>query len=311
MAATKKTNEVGEVHPVKSLKEHIVTLDAAMLVAVTAAEVGAVHKLRTATRRVEAHLHLVDLLEHATRPSDIPEHTKEAKAVQRRLRTVRQAAGKVRDLDVQVDAIWYDAPAKTEEKGAAKIAEIRYEAKTLRKSLSHSRELEAAKLIGVLKTEQRKLAASLRELEQAMKPASVPAIEPDTMITHIQQWFTGETLKLLAPDHKSRATLKTRISRLDEDALHSFRKAAKLCRYMAESAPEESPVLATAEQFEALQEAGGKWHDWLLLARLARKFHGRDAALTRRYSAYRDAALREYQAQIEQLMPVLSNTAAA
>lgn len=302
-----------DVHPVKTLKEHVVALDAAMLVAATAAEIGAVHKLRTNTRRVEAFLRLVDLLEHATRPSEIPEHSKEAKAVRGRLRRVRQAAGTVRDLDVQVDAIWYDAPAKVEGKGADSVAVVRKQAKALRKHLLHTRKVEAETLIAVLHRQQEKLAASLRTLEQAMKPASGPGIAPQQMGEHIQQWFAGEMRRLLLPEkrqRKTKATLQTRVARLDEEHLHDLRKAAKLCRYMAESAPEGSPVRALAEQFEAVQEAGGKWHDWLLLARLSRGYHGKQAPLTTRYEQHRNAALREYQAQLNALLPVLAHITA-
>ncbi len=309
MALSKKTNDTGDIHPVKTLKEHILALDAAMLVAVTAAEVGAVHKLRTNTRRVEAHLRLVDLLEHATRPKSIPLHADEAKAVQRRLRKVRRAAGTVRDLDVQTDAIWYDAPARTAEQDGEAAAAVRREAKALRKHLNRTREVEAAKLIAVLQAQQQKLAAALHDLEKVMKPASGPIIGPEPMGSRIQQWFSSETRKLLAADRKSdkkKSTLKTRLVQLDEDGLHTLRKAAKLCRYMAESAPEGSETKQLAEQFEAVQEAGGKWHDWLLLARLAKGFHSKKSELTQRYTQHSDQALAEYHRTLEELLPVLA-----
>ncbi len=303
MAVTSKRTKETEIHPVKSLKEHITALDAAMLVAASSAEVGAVHKLRTATRRVEAHLCLVDLLQHATSPKAIPEHASEGKAVRHRLRRVRRAAGKVRDLDVQVDAIRYDTPAKTRENSTTEIAAVRQQAKKLRKKLSHTRDGEAAKLIEVLQAEQQKLAAALRALEQAMKPASTPAVEPDVMLEHIEHWFTKQSLQELPA--RGRTTLKTTIPRLDENALHSFRKAAKLCRYMAESAPEGSPVLSKAADFESLQEAGGKWHDSLLLARLSRGFHGKKAELTQRFGQHSEEALAEYHHALEGLLPSL------
>ncbi len=286
------------------------SLDAAMLVAVTAAEIGAVHKLRTTTRRLEAHLRLVDLLEHATRPKNIPEHATEAKAVNGRLRKVRRAAGTVRDLDVQADAIWYDAPAKTAAKDEV-VATVRRQAKALRKHLNHAREIEAEKLIGILHAQQQKLAASLRALEQAIKPASVPTIESSKMVARIEQWFAGEVRKLLPPVRESRKTkpaLKARLEQLDEDALHTLRKAAKLCRYMAESAPEDSPVRIIASRFEAVQEAGGKWHDWLLLARLSKGFHGKKAELTQRYTQHSQQALADYYRSLEELLPVLTQT---
>ena len=301
-----------DVFPVKTLKEHVVALDAAMLVAASAAEVGAVHKLRTNTRRVEAYLRLVDLLQHETRPEQIPKHSKEAKAVHARLRKVRQAAGTVRDLDVQADAIWYDTPAKTEAKDQT-VAAVRKQARALRKHLQHTRKVEAETLIAVLHRQQQKLAGSLHALEQVMEPASVPAITPAEMSSRVQTWFSGEMRRLLLPatkGRKTRVSLQRRVAQLDEDALHDLRKVAKLCRYMAESAPEGSPVRAMAEQFEAVQEAGGTWHDWLLLARLARGFHGKHAELTERYSQQRDRALRDYFGKLDELLPVLAHITA-
>lgn len=312
MAVRKSTKQYDAIHPVKTLKDHIVSLDAAMLVAVSAAEIGAVHKLRTTTRRVEAHLRLVDLLANATKPKDIPEHAAEAKAVNRRLRRVRRAAGAVRDLDVQADGIWYDAPAKTAEQDEVSVAGVRREAKALRKHLLHTRDVEAAKLMAVLQAQQEKLAAALSALEKAMKPASVPAIDPEQMASRIQRWFVAETKRLLASERKSgksTATLKLRLRQLDEDDLHTLRKAAKLCRYMAESAPEGSHLRTLAEQFEAVQEAGGKWHDWLLLAQLSKGFHGKKAELTRRYTQHSEQALAAYYRTLEEMLPVLTLTA--
>ncbi|MGI4854932.1 MAG: CHAD domain-containing protein [Janthinobacterium lividum] len=312
MALKKSTKPVDEIHPVKTLKEQIVSLDAAMLVAMSAAEIGAVHKLRTTTRRVEAHLRLVDLLEHATQPKDIPAHAAEASAVRRRLSKVRRAAGAVRDLDVQADAIWYDAPAKTAGQNDVAATAVRRQAKALRKHLLHNRGVEAGKLIAVLQAQQQKLAAALRALEQAMKPASGPAIEPKSMASRIQQWFAGEVQNVLGLRHgknKLRMTLHVRLKRLDEEELHTLRKAAKLCRYMAKSAPEGSNVRILAKQFEAVQEAGGKWHDWLLLAQISKGFNGKKAELTLRYTKHSEQSLAAYYGALEEMLPMLTQTA--
>ncbi|MGI4755339.1 MAG: CHAD domain-containing protein [Janthinobacterium lividum] len=311
MALKKESKNGTGVHPVKTLQDHIESLDAAMLVATTAAEVGAVHKLRTSTRRVEAHLRLVDLLEHATKPKAIPEHATEAKAVQRRLRRVRRAAGAVRDLDVQADAIWYDAPAKTAANDDA-IAAVRKQAKALRKHLNHMRGTEAAKLIDVLHAQQQKLAAALQALEQAMKPASVPAVEPAKMAKYIERWFANEAQSLLQPGHKQakgEASWQSRLQVLDEDGLHNLRKVAKLCRYMAESAPDDLHTRQLAEQFEAVQETGGNWHDWLLLVQLSKGFHGKKAELTQRYTQHSEQALAKYRQTLLSLLPSLTATA--
>ncbi len=313
MANGIKTKPAQALHPIKTLKEHIVALDAAMLVAVTAAEVGAVHKLRTGTRRVEAHLRLLDLLATGEHAANVPEHAKEVGAVHRRLRRVRRAAGTVRDLDVQTEIIRYDTPAKTAVHSGTPGDSIRKEAKQLRKHLQAQRKGEAVRLIATLKDEEQKLAAALHALERTLKPASQPAVSPAAMQRRIRRWFTlqGEPL-LQAKQSKHRQKvaasgdgLRSSIERLDDRSLHALRKSAKLCRYMAESATEDAGLTQMAETFEAVQEAGGKWHDWLLLTQISNRFHGRKAELSKRFRKHRDAALADYHLRLADLLPLL------
>jgi CHAD domain-containing protein len=300
------------VNPLKALKEQVVALDAAMLVAVTATEVGAVHKLRTTTRRVEAQLRLMELVSGGDKPLPLPPHADEADAVRRRLGKVRRAAGAVRDLDVQTGIIALDAPQKnTVHKGSpGDIA--RREAKALRKHLESEREHEAARLVLVLKAEEQKLAASLRALEQALKPAGRGSVAQSTLAERIDHWFSRETKALLrrpaSKQETAEESLRLAVEGLGEDGLHTLRKAAKQCRYMAESAPEGSPAQAMAERFEAMQEAGGHWHDWLLLEQLSRRFHGKKAELTLRYAKHRDAALADYHLKLAELLPSVAET---
>lgn len=314
MAVKTKASPGEPLHPVKTLKEHVVALDAAMLVAVTAAEVGAVHKLRTGTRRVEASLRLLDVLAAGAHPAKVPEHSKEVKAVDRRLRRVRRAAGAVRDLDVQTEIIRYDMPAKTAVHDGTPGDAVRKQAKALRKHLGAKRDAEASRLIATLKAEEQKLAAALHALEHALKPASQPAISPAAMLPRIQAWFTQQAESLLHAAHgkhpakhtaDASSDLRIAIEHLNAKALHALRKSAKLCRYMAESDPDDATLRGIAERYEALQEAGGKWHDWLLLTQLAGRFHGRKAGLSQRYGKHRDAALAEYRLRLADLLPVL------
>ena len=287
-------------------------LDAAMLVAVTAAEVGAVHKLRTGTRRVEAQIRLLEVLGKGARRSQAAEHAKEAKAVERRLRRVRRAAGAVRDLDVQTELIRYDMPAKAAVHDGTPGHAVRKQAKALRKHLAAKRDGQAAGLIETLKAEERKLAARLHALEQALKPASAAA--PPELHRQIGAWFTQQVQPLLPLKHVKRGAKdgadpagdpRLAIEGMNGRALHAMRKAAKSARYMAESAPDDPRLRQAAERYEALQEAGGKWHDWLLLEQLSTAFHGRKAELTQRYGKHRDAALAEYRLRLADLLPLL------
>src|SRR4051812_25590665 len=108
-----KGTKRARIAPLSALSAQVIALDAALLVATTGAEVGAVHKLRTTTRRVEAQMRLLEMLTTGTKPIRLPDYAAEAKAVRRRLMKVRRAAGVVRDLDVQTTIIRMDAPAKS------------------------------------------------------------------------------------------------------------------------------------------------------------------------------------------------------
>jgi len=281
-------------------------LDASMLVAVTAAEVGAVHKLRTNTRRVEAQLTLLDLLTTGPNALQLPSYRQQAKVVRKRLSKVRRAAGIVRDLDVQTEAITFDAPAKTAVTEGTPGDEIRHQAKQLRKHLQRQRDVEAEKLVSVLKRQELKLADSLREIEHIIKPALHATIPQALLIQRIEHWFAKETVALLALRKKDKKhDLQQTVASIDEETLHAIRKAGKLCRYMAESAPQGSRAQRIAQHFEAIQEAGGKWHDWLLLQQLSAGYHGKKAALTQRYANHAQAALADYHLRLAEQLPTV------
>lgn len=282
-----------------------------MLVAITSTEVGAVHKLRTTTRRVQAHLELMELLGHGDHPMRLPEHHTEARGVVQRLRRIRRAAGSVRDLDVQTSMITLDAPEKAAVYNGSTGDAVRKQAKKLRKYLEAQREDEAKKLVAVLKDEEQDLAASLRALEQTIKPAHSRSLTAATLLEHAEEFFVAHLKPVLRAQRPRKnedehAQLQRRLERLDEDTLHAIRKAAKLCRYMVEIAPEGTPARATAKQFEAVQGAGGHWHDWLLLQQLATNFHGRKAELTHRYEIHTNAALADYHLRLSELLPKLT-----
>lgn len=278
-----------------------------MLVAVTSTEVGAVHKLRTTTRRVQAHLSLLDVLHHGDHPVRVPPHQDEIRAVMQHLRRIRRAAGAVRDLDVQTSMIALDAPQKAAVHKGTPGDEVRRQAKKLRKHLEAQRDVEARKLVATLKDEEQDLAASLLALEQAIKPAKRRSLSYAVLLQHAEEFFAAYVRPILHRRKPVKGDAQTevqrRIEQLDEDALHSLRKAAKLCRYMVEMAPEGSKARVAAERFEAVQETGGHWHDWLLLQQLSEDFHGRKAELTQRYAKHAAAALADYRLKLTEIVP--------
>ena len=293
------------------LDDQVYALDSAMLVARTAAEKGPVHKLRTTTRRMEAQLVLLEQL------PGLPEHANEAAEVDRLLRSVRRAAAAVRDLDVQADMIEADMPDRVAVSAGSRGDDMRKEAAKLLKKLSKKRIGETEDLVATLRAESDPLARALRALQLKMNPLAeaapsklhrpVKGFTAQELSGRIQGVFAVRSARALHvprgkgdPDRLPDNThALQRLQHLNEETLHELRKAAKQCRYMAESLPDGSPqARKLAQRFEYLQEAGGRWHDWLMLEALAARVHGRKAALTERYRNHRDAALAEYHLQL-------------
>ena len=94
------------VSPVALLRDQVTRLDAAVLVCRAIPKKEPVHTLRKSTRYVEAQLALLQQI------PGLPQHAAEADKVRRRLKSVRKAAGMVRDFDVQRKLVKDDAPAK-------------------------------------------------------------------------------------------------------------------------------------------------------------------------------------------------------
>ena len=86
-------------HSIKIFRERVDSLNAAILVCRSSQKRDAVHYLRSATRRMEAQLTLLEISEVLT------PHLDEIIQVRKRLKEIRRAAGKVRDLDVQFELI--------------------------------------------------------------------------------------------------------------------------------------------------------------------------------------------------------------
>ena len=274
-----------------------------MQVAQTTAEQDPVHKLRTSTRRMEALLVLLDQL------SGLPDHTNEKAEVHRLLKALRRAAAKVRDLDVQLVLITNDLPEKAAVHEGTRGDEIRHQGRKLLKRLQKQREAEAEDLVTILRTKSEDLARALHALQQVMGASGTngraqgrpsPGFSASELSQHVQVWFGKRTAHALDIKKKTdQPHALQRLQALDEDTLHDLRKAAKQCRYMAESFPKDTPAAKTlASRFEFLQEAGGHWHDWLLLEKLSSRVQGKKAVLSERYRHHRDAALAEYHLQL-------------
>ena len=82
---------------------------------------------------------------------------------------------------------------------------------------------------------------------------------------------------------------------LSEDELHTIRKKAKDARYLAEMLPPFPALTGIRCRFKALQDIGGRWHDALEIAMIARRRFGRKHALTQKFSKERDGNLKLYR----------------
>lgn len=251
-------------HPVQVLRDHAVELQAAMDATLRKPKKSVVHKLRSQTRRLEAQLELLQALEA------VPEHSEEAGAVRRRLDKLRRLAGRVRDLDVQRKLL-------REFEGLPPEA-----AKELRGELKQEREHRAAKLQRALGKQLPKIASALDAMVQSVSAANGLVLPDVRLVPVIERW------------RQSHEDIAGDAAKLDDEQLHSARKAAKSARYMAESAAGSAAALKAAAKYEKQQDAGGRWHDWLELAETAKDHFGKKHALTRAAKAQCEVARAEY-----------------
>lgn len=262
--------------PLKTLREHVTALEAAITLALADPESEPVHRLRTSTRRIEAQLELLSLL------PDLPDHAEPARKVRKLLRKLRRAAGIVRDLDVQRKLIKeQQIEAKMHTQSPAS-RELRKQAGSLRRKLKRRRSTESEHLLRTLRAEQNKLVPALEHLLKTLSPAEHLRLSPTRLSQLTLGWYQRTTPAIQPHD--------------DPDTLHAIRKSAKLARYIAE--PAAGKLSST---FEALQQAGGAWHDLLTLAHISEKHLGLHSPLTQTFIRDRDTALEVYrQALLEQ-----------
>lgn len=270
-----------------ALNEAIRSLEAAALVCAAAPKKKAVHRLRTWTRRVEAMLELIACL------PDVPPAVKQRGKAMRVLKKLRRAAGVVRDLDVEGELIVEHVHRV---KGRSRKAlTMRKEARGFLDGLGKQRDRAAEALVAMLEKKLKKLPLVLRELGHAFEGAEETALTETRLVALVEEWFGRCT-----PPRFSQAEEQS-------EALHALRKRAKLARYMLEiSGPAANGNGADARarrlgaRFQALQHAGGQWHDWMQLSDAARKKLGKSSLLARQLSARGERSLRSYQRQLAQ-----------
>ena len=282
-------------HSMKMFQERVTSLTGALLVGRSSQKEKEVHRVRSATRRMEAQLILLELSQI------LPPDSNQARKVRKRLKIVRRAAGSVRDLDVQTKLI---DQAESELQNIAHDDQMRLAAQEISEHLQQQRHHEASRLERIVRREGTKLATALDELESTVRPVQRSAVPTKQLVTRIESWFYANATRShrslsVPPGQNDCAGDLLALEDKNIERFHKIRKVAKLCRYMLERLPRRSPAARhLTSQFEAIQEAGGHWHDWLLLQQTAAKGRGRQTELAKAYAARRDIAFENYRERL-------------
>lgn len=197
----------------------------------------AVHQLRTTVRRVETVL--------AT-TSAMPRR-KERKFL-KQLKRLRRRAGKVRDLDVQIEAL-----------GSLRLESSARDRKRVLVFLEQARARREKKLLRALAAEvddglHKRLRVICAGLQQELPKLVHPGAAAER--------FLSAALDKFAAVVKQSPTLS-------EGNLRNFGMDCKRVRYLAEMAGEGPRVAPVLQQLERIQDAIGAWHDWLTLTATA------------------------------------------
>lgn len=268
---SRMTGSSTSARPIRTLREYATGLEAAIIVCLGAPKPRHVHRLRTMTRRIEGQLALLELL------SDAPKDDQLGNKIKRLIKKLRRAAGEVRDRDVQLSLV-HEAlssrPSRALQRDSAKLHAI----------IEAEREQTTGKLGKLLRRHGGETAEALEALIEMLDAASSFTLSSEKLSALVDEWFAKN-----APEG----------SLDDAEHLHAVRKTAKLARYMAENAPRAARTARKqAAQFEALQEAGGRWHDWLILAEIARGRLGETSPLAKSFDDRCRTALAAYRRRL-------------
>ena len=199
----------------------------------------AVHQLRTTVRRIETVMSATSAKAGA----------KEKKLL-KQLTKLRRRAGKVRDLDVQIQAL-----------NSLRLESVARDRTCVLRFLEKARTKRERKLLKTFSDEvqnglRKRLKRTSARLQQELQKPSRPQNSADRMLATALDKFVVVV--------KQRPTLT-------EDNHHDFRMDCKRVRYFAEMSGEGPRVAAAIEQFKRIQDSIGTWHDWLTLTATAEK----------------------------------------
>jgi CHAD domain-containing protein len=194
-----------------------------------------VHRFRTYSRRVESILFEL-----------VPKLDSNQKKLLKMLKRLRNKAGRVRDLDIEIAAL---RGLKISQATAGKSYFLRVLADERAKRL---RKLE--------KSFDKQTAVELRNrIRRAEKETVIP-----------------ENVDPLAAGLRLFNDLEDGDAPLSEKKLHQYRIVGKRARYLAETAGDDPEAKTVVEGLKQMQDAIGDWHDWLELTNKAEKLLDQD-----------------------------------
>lgn len=201
---------------------------------------GYVHRLRTTIRRIETLV--------ASAPLDL---SKKQQASLRKLAALRKRAGRVRDLDVQLDLL-----------GAIANGSTATDRSMLAELLQQKREKQAERLKRAVEASRTpKFSSHVKSVFRKAAEAS-QGREPAEALRRAK-----EQLAALGAEFEDHQALKPSL-------LHDVRIKLKGIRYLGEQAEESEEQQRFLGEMRNVQDALGVWHDWEELAKTAEKQFG-------------------------------------
>ena len=157
-------------------------------------------------------------------------------------------------------------------------------------SLERRRYQASSDLQALLQKRQLKITRRLEVVGKAFHPHEAVAIANSEALSLAKENFSHI---------QSDSAAKSALARASDKRLHSIRKSAKVVRYLAEAITRSHAATVLARRFQAVQNSGGQWHDWLELAVEAKDYLGRKHPLTKlintRCKLHRAAFLRSLE----------------
>jgi CHAD domain-containing protein len=216
----------------------------------------AVHSLRTTTRRLEALLRAVQ--QDHPHSASLQRTVKEAL---RPLKSLRRAAGPVRDMDVQRGLVATIAASHGHTETEAERRKLKADCGDLDHRLRRRRKRLAKDLTSTAKEFELTLEAALEPVRGTLKKlGGTPLLEAAKGLTEQSSMHLKE---------------------ITRGSLHRYRKQTKAARYLGEMEKTSGPAKRLAKRLKSVLDSIGRWHDWMLLAQEAKAAVGKGSMLTK------------------------------